>query len=172
MRVLVELDVTLDGNIVDNVEQMLADILDRYDEIEENDFSGTTPTGSFDISIPGVTPEAIEVDRRQLHVAALMLMAFDLPAPLDQSARSMLEAARIMPGMTTGDAPMGDRRACLERAIGLIAEMLSEDGTDMVLVPREPTEEMVEAGFKAREHKMTMAESASATYRAMIASKP
>lgn len=62
-------------------------------------------------------------------VAALMIMGFDLPAPLGAAGASMNEAAKVCPKLTLGEVPdMGphSRRACLLEARRLIDEMLSE----------------------------------------------
>ena len=78
------------------------------------------------IEIPGV---GVEIDRRQRVAAAMLLMGFDLPQDAISAARTMIEASRVCPGMTTGDmAPMGTqgRREALEAVRKLVDEMLSE----------------------------------------------
>lgn len=70
-----------------------------------------------------------EIDRRQRVAAANLLMGFDLPQPVEAFAASMLEAALICPGLTTGelpDASKGARRLALQNARRIIDEMLAE----------------------------------------------
>lgn len=85
---------------------------------------------SFEVkwSIEEVTP-GVEVDRRQLEVAALMLMGFNLPQEMGAAAASMIEAARICPGLTTAEFPAmnnASRKACLMMAASLVNQMLAE----------------------------------------------
>lgn len=95
---------------------------DESGEIED----GTSGLLSWELS---ETRVGLEIDRRQRLAAAALLMAFDLPQEMRAAAATMLEAASVCPGMTTGDmAPMGSqgRRAALEFARRLVDEMLSE----------------------------------------------
>ncbi len=71
----------------------------------------------------------IEIDRRQRVVAALMLVAIDLPQPMGEFAILMLEASKVCPGIKADELPNMDsrgRRRCLARARDLIDEMLAE----------------------------------------------
>jgi len=73
--------------------------------------------------------DGVEIDRRQRLAAAALMMGFDLPQEAMAASRSMLAAARLCPGMTTGDmVPMGSqtRRHALQMAKGLIEEMQAE----------------------------------------------
>lgn len=73
--------------------------------------------------------DGVEIDRRQRLAAAALLMGFDLPQEMMAASVTMLEAADVCPGMTTGDlAPMGPqgRRQALKMARSLIDEMLDE----------------------------------------------
>ena len=77
---------------------------------------------------------SVTIDRRQRLVTALMIMGFDLPAPLGAAGASMNEAAKVCPKLTLGEVPdMGphSRRACLLEARRLIDEMLSEIPDDV-----------------------------------------
>lgn len=79
---------------------------------------------TIDTGGPGV-----EIDRRQRVAAALLMMGFDLPQEMTAAARSMLAAARLCPGLSTGElVPMNSqsRRAALQRARAIIDEMLAE----------------------------------------------
>lgn len=76
-----------------------------------------------------MTDQRIAVDRRQRLVAAMMIMGFDLPAPLAGVGYSMKEAASVCPKLTLGEIPeLGShsRKACLAEARRLIDEMLAE----------------------------------------------
>ncbi len=73
-------------------------------------------------------PKPDLLDRRARLAAAHLLMAFDLPAEANAACKQMIEAAKVCPGLTTGDIPdMGShsRAAFLERARALIDEMLA-----------------------------------------------
>jgi hypothetical protein len=70
--------------------------------------------------------ETVEVDRRQLHVAALMLMGFDLPQEMMASARSMIAASKIMPKATVQDIMPGNRKDTLLKAKSILDEMIGE----------------------------------------------
>lgn len=101
-------------------------------EMMNGDESGTIADGHDGDRIEWRFEEGgagIEIDRRQRLAAAALIMGFDLPQEMMAASRSMLEAASLLPGMTTGDlAPMGGqgRRHALQMAKGLIDEMLSE----------------------------------------------
>lgn len=72
---------------------------------------------------------ALGIDRRQRLAATMLLMGFDLPAPAHHAARQMQTAARITPGCTMDEFPgmFGSaRKAMLQAAAGLIADMLAE----------------------------------------------
>lgn len=72
----------------------------------------------------------IEIDRRQQVVAALMVMGFDLPQPLEEAAKAMQLAADLCPGLTGDEIPMRgarNRRLVLLRARTLIDEMLEDE---------------------------------------------
>jgi hypothetical protein len=66
------------------------------------------------------------IDPRQREAAALLLCAVDLPAPLAAVAGQWLEAGRVCPGFSLDQACMNSRRAALERAAGIVAELLKE----------------------------------------------
>lgn len=73
--------------------------------------------------------DAIVIDRRQRVAAVLCLAAIDLPQPAGDYARHVMDAAKLCPGITMNELPdlnSNARRACLERARGLIDEMLAE----------------------------------------------
>ena len=97
-----------------------------YDLERHGDVTGFAMGNSYDLEVPGLSPEPIELDRRQRLVAALAMIAFDLPQPAEKASRAMLQAARLCPGATTQDLPMGNRRAALEKAKVLLDEMLAE----------------------------------------------
>lgn len=68
------------------------------------------------------------LDRRQRLAATILMSAVDLPQPLPEFAKLTLAAARLTPGCKVCEAMLGaGRRAALERARGLIDEMLGED---------------------------------------------
>lgn len=79
----------------------------------------------FDWEIEHAEP-SVALDPRQRRAAAFLLMAVDLPQELGAFARTMLEAARVAPGMTMGDMGEQSRINCLRMAKGLIDEMLAE----------------------------------------------
>lgn len=96
----------------------------------DGDDSGMVRIGGelvhWDISGTG---GGLDIDRRQRLAAALLLMAFDLPQEMRAASLTMLEAARLCPGLTTGEiGGMGghQRVAMLERAKSLIEEMVAE----------------------------------------------
>lgn len=73
--------------------------------------------------------DTVIIDRRQRLAAAALLLAFDLPQNLHATSKSMLEAAHVCPGMTTGDlGGMGQqgKASHLRAARDLIDEMLRE----------------------------------------------
>lgn len=81
---------------------------------------------SWDITRDG---DGIELDRRQRLAACLLLMAFDLPQPMTEAARTMMEAARICPGVHTGElGGMGShqRVPTLQRVRDMVDEMIAE----------------------------------------------
>lgn len=100
-------------------------------DVSRDDESGTIEDGTsgplhWELREMG---EGLRIDRRQRLAAAALVMGFDLPQEMHAAAATMLKAAEICPGMTTGDmAPMGPqgRRAALEFAKTLIDEMLAE----------------------------------------------
>ncbi len=99
---------------------------------EEKSDSGTIRIGnnSLDWQIIGEN-ELVEIDRRQKIVAALALMAFDLPQPFEQAAKTMLLAASLAKGMTTADVGMGlGRYKALKQARDILDEILSEEQTE------------------------------------------
>lgn len=107
--------------------EVLAEIANNAEE-EKSD-SGTVRIGnsSLDWQIIGDN-DLVEVDRRQKIVAALALMAFDLPQPFEQAAKTMLMAASLAKGMTTAEAGMGvGRYNALRKAREIIDEILSEE---------------------------------------------
>lgn len=71
----------------------------------------------------------VEIDRRQRLAAAFLLLAFDLPQPLERAAQSMRDAATVCPGLTMQDIfDMGDAShlAYLTEARDLIDTMIRE----------------------------------------------
>lgn len=67
------------------------------------------------------------LDRRQRLAATILMTAVDLPQPLPEFAKLMMQAARLTPGVTAQEGMVGyGRMAALERARDLINEMLSE----------------------------------------------
>ena len=66
------------------------------------------------------------IDRRQRLAAAMLLGAFPLPAPMPDATKAIMAAAKVCPGVTTGDVHFGDRRGALQSARALIDELLSE----------------------------------------------
>lgn len=70
--------------------------------------------------------ETVEVDPRQLHVAALMIMGFDLPQEMMAAGRSMIAAAKIMPKANFQDIMPGNRKDTLLKAKSILDEMIGE----------------------------------------------
>lgn len=66
------------------------------------------------------------LDPRARRAAALLLVAFDLPAPMESVARQALQAAVVDPRLTPGQAFRGDRIALLGEARALIDSILQE----------------------------------------------
>ncbi len=96
---------------------------------EEKSDSGTVRIGneSLDWQIIGEN-EIVEIDRRPKLVAALALMAFDLPQPFETAAKSMLLAASLVKGVTTAEVGMGmGRYQALRQARDILDEILSEE---------------------------------------------
>jgi len=92
-----------------------------------DDDSGSYTVGGVEVDWNLLDPqEAIDIDPRQRQAVADLLMAFDLPAELTAVSRSMLLGAIMNPGGTIQSMGPGNRRAMLEKAKGLIEEMLSE----------------------------------------------
>ena len=106
------------------------DVLQAIAEDEDQDSSGYARVAGQDLSWRLRQPgDGVEIDRRQRLAAAALLMGFDLPQEMMAASVTMLEAADVCPGMTTGDlAPMGPqgRRQALKMARSLIDEMLDE----------------------------------------------
>lgn len=97
---------------------------------EEHDDMGHVELGgeflSWHLTSEG---EGIDLDRRQRLAAAMLIMAFDLPQPMTEAAKTMMEAAALCPGLTTGEiGTMGksQRLSHLNRARDLIDEMIAE----------------------------------------------
>lgn len=110
--------------------EVLTEIANNADE--EKSSTGTIRIGndSLDWQIIGEN-EIVEIDRRQKIVAALALMAFDLPQPFEPAAKSMLLAASLAKGMTTAEVGMGvGRYKALKQARDILDEMLSEEQTE------------------------------------------
>jgi len=102
---------------------------------DHDDDSGTVEVDGFRVRWDSHDlADGVELDRRQRLAAALLIMGFDLPQEMAKAARTMMEAARVCPGLHTGDiGTMGGqtRRSALSRAQGIIGEMLAEmDGVD------------------------------------------
>jgi len=74
--------------------------------------------------------ERLGIDPRQRIAAVNVLCAIDLPAPLDDWAKHIQEAARLAPGITMDQIQTGTKRAGLERAREIIDELLAEGGAD------------------------------------------
>lgn len=66
------------------------------------------------------------IDPRLRLAAACVLLAFDLPAPADAVGRQFLQAASIFPGLKPGEVSLGNRRALLLQARGLIELVITE----------------------------------------------
>jgi hypothetical protein len=81
-----------------------------------------------DASCPDGRPESgIAMDRRQRLAAAILLSAVDLPQPADKVARLWLDAARVCPGITTGEVELGaGRLAQLQQVRRLVEAMISD----------------------------------------------
>lgn len=80
-----------------------------------------------DFAGPTVTVQGIVMDRRQCLAAAILLAAVDLPQPADKVAQLWLDAARVCPGITTGEVSLGAGRITqLQQAQQLVADMLAE----------------------------------------------
>lgn len=83
---------------------------------------------------PAIDPRAardaaLDIDWRQRHAAALLLVAFDLPAPLHAASEAMIEAARVAYGLTVDQVNMiegANRLANLTAARDLIDDMIEE----------------------------------------------
>jgi len=74
-----------------------------------------------------VTVSGIVMDRRQCLAAAILLSAVDLPQPADKVAQLWLDAARVCPGITTGEVSLGAGRvAQLQQVQRLVADMLAQ----------------------------------------------
>jgi len=71
-------------------------------------------------------PRRALLDRRQRLVAVLVMSAVDLPAPAEQVAKLWIEAARLLPGVKSGDIPLGRRVESLTRARDLLDELIKE----------------------------------------------
>jgi len=110
------------------VEALAVELEANYGD-DQGSFRVTHPDGTLvDWEVREHRP-GMPIDRRQRLVAAYMLMAFDLPAEMGAAAASMLEAASICPGLTTGELPdMGAqaKRRYLEAARDQIDVMLAE----------------------------------------------
>lgn len=76
----------------------------------------------------GTVPvHGIAMDRRQCLAAAILLSAVDLPQPADKVAQLWLDAARVCPGITTGEVSLGAGRvAQLQQVQRLVADMLEQ----------------------------------------------
>lgn len=97
-------------------------------DIEDNDEdSGYARTEGGDVSWRTRRPgEGVELDPRQRAAAAALLLAFDLPVDMTTAAKTMLEAADMHPGLKVETMGRGNRRAMLEKARGMIDEMLAD----------------------------------------------
>lgn len=97
---------------------------------EHGEDSGYIRMGSEDLKWDLVREgDGVEIDRRQRVAATLLLMAFDLPQEMTKAARTMAEAARVCPGITTGDiGGMGNhnRLRILERARDMVEQLIAE----------------------------------------------
>lgn len=71
----------------------------------------------------------ILMDRRQLVVAAQVLMALDLPQPLAAWAAHCARVAELVPGMTVDDMQLHDTRVgALQSAVRNLDRLISEAG--------------------------------------------
>lgn len=74
--------------------------------------------------------DTIALDPRQQKAAALLLLAFDLPAPAAAAAAQIALAAQVCPDLKLSDVPpLGEgssRFECLYQAVKLIGPMLDE----------------------------------------------
>ncbi len=106
------------------------DVIAKVADLGDDGDSGYVQVDGIDISWDMIKQgEAVVIDRRQRLAAAALLLAFDLPQNLRAAGKSMLEAAHICPGMTTGDLEaMGSqgKASHLRAARDLIEEMLRE----------------------------------------------
>jgi len=66
------------------------------------------------------------LDPRQRLAACILLSAIRLPADAAQAAKTWAAAAKVCPGVTLGEARLGNRQEALEHAAALIAELLNE----------------------------------------------
>jgi len=74
-----------------------------------------------------VSVAGIAMDRRQCLAAAILLSAVDLPQPADKVAQLWLDAARVCPGITTGEVELGaGRLAQLQQVRRLVEAMISD----------------------------------------------
>ena len=69
---------------------------------------------------------AVLIDPRQRQAAAILLSAMVMPAPMGDAAKALRFAASVCPGITAGEARVGDRKGALERVQDLVAELLAE----------------------------------------------
>lgn len=67
------------------------------------------------------------VHPRQREAAAILLGAIELPAPAADVARAWIAAAKVCPGIKADAAVFNSRRAGLQRAAAIIAELLEEE---------------------------------------------
>lgn len=97
------------------------------EEIAMEEESGDVRLGETNVSWKiDEDGETVEVDPRQLHVAALMIMGFDLPQEMMASARSMIAASKIMPKANFQDIMPGNRKDTLLKAKSILDEMIGE----------------------------------------------
>lgn len=79
------------------------------------------------MTIQQQTDATLGIDRRQRLAASMLLMAFDLPAPMHPVSAQITAAAKITPGCTLDEFPaLQSRRTMLEAAHRLTGELLAE----------------------------------------------